>query len=169
LKAEGNGGAIVWQLNEPWPAISWALVDYYRLSKPAYAAVRRAFQPVLVSLDYPLRVYRAGDVLVFNAWAINDLPESLPGSRLDVTLHDQAGSVVEKLEQPVDVPAASAQLVARAAWRLPPGGGWRLSARLHHKGGAVSENEYDLEAHDDLRPTFRRRLWARLTSLVVPS
>ncbi|HSJ58836.1 MAG TPA: hypothetical protein VLC95_16745, partial [Anaerolineae bacterium] len=124
---------------------------------------------VLVSLDYPLRVYRTGDVLVFNAWAINDLPEPLPGSRVEVTLLDGGGKVVERLEHTTDLAATSAQVIAQAEWGLPAGGGWSLSARLHQDGGMVAENEYDLELYDGVRPTLRQRLWAWLSSLVVPS
>ncbi|NIV37488.1 MAG: glycoside hydrolase family 2 protein, partial [Anaerolineae bacterium] len=54
-KARGGGGVLVWQLNEPWPAISWAMIDHYRKPKTAYAVVRRLMNPVLVSLEYPLR------------------------------------------------------------------------------------------------------------------
>ena len=39
-------GSVVWQLNEPWPAISWSLVDYLWHPKPAYQAVRRAYDPL---------------------------------------------------------------------------------------------------------------------------
>ncbi|MBN1659961.1 MAG: hypothetical protein JXA93_16280 [Anaerolineae bacterium] len=169
LKAEGNGGAIVWQLNEPWPAISWALVDHYRQPKPAYQAVRRAFQPLLISLDYPPRAYRPGDLLPFHAWVINDRPQPLPGCRLQVALTGRDGHVVQQIEQAVDVDATSARIVAQARWPLPEGGGWHLAARLHQDGVVLSENDYDLEAHDSLHPTLRQRLWAWLTGRVVPS
>lgn len=42
-------GALVWQLNEPWPGLSWSLVDYEGLPKAAWYAVRDAFAPVVAS------------------------------------------------------------------------------------------------------------------------
>lgn len=42
-------GALVWQLNEPWPGLSWSLVDYEGLPKAAWYAVRDAFAPVIAS------------------------------------------------------------------------------------------------------------------------
>ena len=40
-------GSLVWQLNDCWPVLSWALLDYHGFGKAAYYAVRRAFAPVL--------------------------------------------------------------------------------------------------------------------------
>ncbi|KAL2015960.1 hypothetical protein VTK56DRAFT_4495 [Thermocarpiscus australiensis] len=44
------GGVLVWQLNDCWPAVSWAVVDYYLVKKPAYYAIRRAMQPLAVGV-----------------------------------------------------------------------------------------------------------------------
>ncbi len=44
------GGALVWQMNDCWPAISWALVDYHLRPKAAYYAVRRTFAPVALGI-----------------------------------------------------------------------------------------------------------------------
>ncbi len=35
------GGVLVWQLNDCWPTISWAVVDYCRVKKPAFYAIKR--------------------------------------------------------------------------------------------------------------------------------
>ncbi len=43
------GGSLVWQLNDCWPATSWALIDVDGRRKAAYHAVRRAFAPTLAS------------------------------------------------------------------------------------------------------------------------
>ncbi|KAF2098291.1 beta-mannosidase [Rhizodiscina lignyota] len=49
------GGAIAWQLNDCWPASSWALVDYYERPKPAYYTIARALTPLTVGV---MRKYR---------------------------------------------------------------------------------------------------------------
>lgn len=36
------GGVLVWQLNDCWPTISWAVVDYYLVRKPAFYAIKHA-------------------------------------------------------------------------------------------------------------------------------
>jgi beta-mannosidase len=48
--ARAVGGALVWQLNDCWPATSWALIDSSGTVKPAWHAVRRALAPLAVAL-----------------------------------------------------------------------------------------------------------------------
>lgn len=50
------GGALVWQLNDCWPTISWAVVDYHLVPKPAYYAIKRAMQPVAIGVQRGSRV-----------------------------------------------------------------------------------------------------------------
>lgn len=44
------GGALVWQLNDCWPTISWAVVDYYLVKKPAFYAIKRALKPTAIAV-----------------------------------------------------------------------------------------------------------------------
>ncbi len=168
-KARGGGGVLIWQLNEPWPAISWSLVDYYRRPKLAYAAVKRLMNPVLVSLEYPLRRYRAGEELGLSVWVVNDLSVNLHGCRLEIELWAGARQVMTRHEMEVEIGPDSAMEVGRVCWTLPPGGDWRLTAKLQWEGQVLSTNEYDLTPHDDISPTLRQRLWASLSDPFVPS
>ncbi|EPS44499.1 hypothetical protein H072_1520 [Dactylellina haptotyla CBS 200.50] len=45
------GGALVWQLNDCWPGISWAIVDYYLRKKPSYYTIARALRPLGVGIQ----------------------------------------------------------------------------------------------------------------------
>ncbi|KAK3991550.1 hypothetical protein QBC44DRAFT_349172 [Cladorrhinum sp. PSN332] len=49
-KGRKCGGALVWQLNDCWPTISWSVVDYYLVKKPAWYAIKRAMKPVAVGV-----------------------------------------------------------------------------------------------------------------------
>lgn len=42
-------GAVYWQLNDAWPAISWSSLDYYGRWKGLHYAAKRFYAPVLVS------------------------------------------------------------------------------------------------------------------------
>ncbi len=42
-------GAVVWQLNDCWPVVSWASLDYYGRWKALHYYERRFFAPVLIS------------------------------------------------------------------------------------------------------------------------
>lgn len=44
------GGALLWQINDCWPTISWAIVDYFLQPKPAYYIVRRVMQPLAIGI-----------------------------------------------------------------------------------------------------------------------
>ncbi|MFI0723937.1 glycosyl hydrolase 2 galactose-binding domain-containing protein [Streptomyces sp. NPDC021224] len=43
-------GAVVWQLNDCWPAISWSAVDSAGVEKPLWYALRHAFAPRLATV-----------------------------------------------------------------------------------------------------------------------
>ena len=45
------GGVLVWQLNDCWPTMSWAVVDYYLVKKPAYYAISRALRPLDIGVS----------------------------------------------------------------------------------------------------------------------
>jgi beta-mannosidase len=54
------GGVLVWQLNDCWPTMSWAVVDYHRVKKPAYYAISRAMKPVAVGISRAYHSWTAG-------------------------------------------------------------------------------------------------------------
>lgn len=166
-KAHGCGGALIWQLNEPWPAISWALVDARRQPKPAYETVKRLFSPLLVSVDYPLQHYQPGDRLMGQVWIINDTHRPLTGCHLALALLGEGDQKAHHAEEIVDIAPDSATIVDTIDWLLPPGRYWRLTCRLSHSNQLLACNEYDLAVHDDLGPSIRHRLRALLTSLIV--
>lgn len=47
---EYTAGALVWQMNDCWPTISWAIVDYFLRPKPAYFAIGRELAPFTVGV-----------------------------------------------------------------------------------------------------------------------
>ncbi len=44
-------GTVVWQLNDIWPAASWASIDYYGRWKALHYAERKMFAPVMISCE----------------------------------------------------------------------------------------------------------------------
>jgi len=45
------GGCLFWQVNEPWPAICWSVIDYYLEPKMAYFIVKEAFRNLILSIE----------------------------------------------------------------------------------------------------------------------
>ncbi|OZG68588.1 glycoside hydrolase family 2 protein [Bifidobacterium eulemuris] len=46
-----NAGTLIWQLNDDWPVVSWAAVDYYGHRKPLWHASRDFFAPRLATIQ----------------------------------------------------------------------------------------------------------------------
>jgi beta-mannosidase len=148
-------GTLFWQFNEPWSAICWSVVDYYRRPKLAYHKLQQIYSPVLISLDYPLIEYRPGTLLRAEIWAINDLLQSFEGCWLQISLDSE-----EISSQTIDLPPDSCRLVGLIEHPLP-NGGRRLEAELSSQGKVISTNSYDLQYHDPSEASLldRFRSW----------
>ncbi len=142
-----TGGLAVWQWNEPWPSICWSVIDYYGRPKLALAALQRVMQPLLVSLDYPLRAYRSGDLLAGTLWVVNDGLAGMDGCWLRVRLDAEGKGGMTLLEMPCYVPANAARPLGPLALRLPAGFS-HLRLELHRGNALLAHNVYDLRFHD---------------------
>ncbi|KAI4199845.1 MAG: hypothetical protein LQ348_001815 [Seirophora lacunosa] len=52
---EQCGGALVWQLNDCWPAHSWSIVDYHLRPKLAHYAIRRELADITINMKRVVR------------------------------------------------------------------------------------------------------------------
>ena len=82
-------GAILWQFNDMWPAISWAVLDYTGFRKLAWHAMKAAYSPRTVTIG---RVDQGAALTI-----INDTAEKW-NSKAQVTLIDQSGGIVSVKE-----------------------------------------------------------------------
>ncbi len=53
-KWKGSTGIYQFMFVDDWPSITWSVVDYFRKTKPAYAALTSSMQPVLPSIEYQI-------------------------------------------------------------------------------------------------------------------
>lgn len=72
-KYNNVNGLLLFHFVSSWPAIDWSIIDYYRVPKKAYFAVKEAFNPVL--LTFTGDFHRQGVRL--SVWIVNDLHEEL--------------------------------------------------------------------------------------------
>lgn len=95
-------GHFVWKLNTTRPHIYSSIIDYYLEPGISYYALKRAYEPVLVSFEI-------GDHI--NAWIVNDSVETVEGN-LTLQLFD---TVTNKVDQefslPVRVRAGQSDLI----------------------------------------------------------
>ncbi|MFI5658429.1 glycoside hydrolase family 2 protein [Streptomyces sp. NPDC051684] len=80
-----TAGALIWQLNDVWPALSWSLIDHGGRPKPAWYAVRGAFADRLVTLQ----PREAG----LSAVLVNDTDEPWTGELVLRRVHVRDGEV----------------------------------------------------------------------------
>jgi len=95
-------GHLVWKLNTTMPHIYSSVIDYYLEPGMPYYALKRAYEPILVSFEIGDHIY---------AWIVNDSTEIVKGS-LTVQLYNIFLNKAEKeFTVPVRVAAGQSQLV----------------------------------------------------------
>lgn len=78
------GGALLWQLNDCWPTISWAIVDYFLRPKPAFYAVARVLNPIAVGVrrehhDWSVTHAQPPKTSKFELWIASSLQKEVTG------------------------------------------------------------------------------------------
>jgi beta-mannosidase len=109
-------GAVVWQLNDVWPAVSWSAVDGDGRRKPLWYALRHSFS------DRLLTVQPRDDGLTL--FAVNDSPDPWCASVL-IQRRGIDGSILAERTERFDVPArgtAAVTLPAELAVPADPAG-----------------------------------------------
>ena len=104
---ELTSGALVWQLNDCWPAASWAIVDHLLRPKAAFYAIRRELAPVVLAaqrrvVTTPRDRYTHAHVIITYRLAVwlSVLPSSLPSSRQQQQQQQEEEEEEEKEEGP---------------------------------------------------------------------
>lgn len=104
-------GSLYWQLNDCWPTLSWATVDYYGNWKASHYASRKAFSDVLIA-----PVTEDDSIKVF---LVSDRMEKMKG-KLEMKVIDFSGEEFKKEILDVEVEQLSNTLiVSRQAKDFP--------------------------------------------------
>ena len=82
---ETCSGAILWQFNDMWPAISWAVLDYTGFRKLAWHAMKSAYQPRAIVVG---RVDQGAQITL-----LNDRPDPWQ-TKVELFLINKVGAVV---------------------------------------------------------------------------
>lgn len=141
---------------ECWDAISWAVLDHQRRPKPGYHALRRAFQPLLPSIDLRRENALPGGPIQAGFWLVNDLPRPFENLSLRFGLRDAAGRVWWSDQRAVPHLEADGLLAVFAIeehgfspWQVPaaaPPGAYVVFAELFDRAGSLlAANEHPFE------------------------
>jgi beta-mannosidase len=91
---ETCSGSILWQFNDLWPAISWAVLDYTGFRKLAWHAMKAAYRPRTLIIG---RVDQGAQITL-----LNDHPEPWK-AEVELFLINKSGAVVDKHFLKVDL------------------------------------------------------------------
>jgi len=103
------------QIKEGWiaaqvPGVSWSVIDYYLRPKPAYYAVKRVFQPVLISL--------VKEEKKIEVWICNDTLKEIKG-KLQLKSMSFKGQILWAGEKDVFIAAnQSVKVLAKSIWEM---------------------------------------------------
>ena len=93
---ETCSGSILWQFNDMWPAISWAVLDYTGFRKLAWHAMKAAYRPRTICVG---RVDQGAQITI-----LNDLPEPW-NCKVNVKLISHEGKIANTHTLNVNIPA----------------------------------------------------------------
>ncbi len=147
-----SGGVILWQFNEPWPAISWAIVDYFKRPKLAYRLLKQWYNPLMISLNFKPGVdWQPGSLFEAEVWGVND---SLDAARGACYVFLDGAQIFEA--QNVTLPPDSAAPLGKIAHRLKKKP-QKLTMVLRDKTQIIAQNSYNLGWRDETKTN----LWQR--------
>jgi beta-mannosidase len=143
-------GALTFHFVDNYPGINWSIVDFWRTPKPAYDAVRKAFQLIHVMAS---RVRspgpEAGPRFLREVWVVNDGRKAYPGCQVRWRLSGPGGGEIDAGRSEADIGSDDLVRICQVSC-LPPGelvlGRHVFALELRDAAGLLlSDNEYAVE------------------------
>ncbi len=137
------GGIFQFMFVEPWASMSWGVVDYRRNPKPGFAALARAYQPLLASLTLHEFEYHKGTQLAMPVTVINDTSQDILSAHIAVDL--RCGPlVVAKSVYSATIPHDSVVAIKPFDVIFSALGACQLGTQIDLDGDTLSVNHYDV-------------------------
>jgi beta-mannosidase len=143
-KYRPTGGIVPFMFHDPNPGVSWSVLDYWRVPKHSYHALRLAFSPQYIFTLLEKDCYPPYARIDLPVYAVNDAHYDVPlalGARLLGPDGELLAEVGRELSLPADCMALEIERL-----RLTPEreGVYRLVLTLRAKGGEEIVNEYEI-------------------------
>ncbi|MGA2503932.1 MAG: sugar-binding domain-containing protein [Anaerolineales bacterium] len=135
-------GIIQFDFCDPWPAVTWSVLDYWRTPKPAYDALRRSMQPVLPSFTLPEKM-EPGNAIQVSFCVVNDLLQASPSAVCNWRLEGGMGDIASATF-PVNIPADNVSSQTKITLPSLGTGVYKLSVGVSANGKNIGENWYEL-------------------------
>jgi len=110
---------------EDWQSMNWGVVDYQRKVKPGYESLKRAYQPLLPSIEYNLVNLTSCCNANFSLWLINDYPKGFDNYQLKYQLI-KSGKVLLEQMLPKNILASSSEKITDLALNSLTDGDYQL-------------------------------------------
>lgn len=140
LKYRPAGGFCQHFFADSHPAVSTALLDWQRWPKPAYEALAKACQPVIVVADRLAAELTSGDELEIGVHVVSDRQEPVAGLQVEATLDWPGGTQTWGWTGAVG--SDECVMVGTINWRVPDASGPAV-LHLHLTGPQEATNRYD--------------------------
>ncbi|NEQ49578.1 MAG: glycoside hydrolase family 2 [Leptolyngbya sp. SIO3F4] len=114
-KYQPVSGIFQFMFTENWPSINWGIIDYWRTPKPAFDSLRRAYQPLLPSIEWTQQSWQPGETVDLPVWLINDLWQDFPHTQVTFSLRYQ-NEIISSEHFIYDIPADSNQRLKAARY-----------------------------------------------------
>jgi beta-mannosidase len=105
LKYRPTGGIVPFLFCDPYPAILWSIVDYWRTPKRSYHAMRMAFSPQYAFTLLAPRTFRIAEPIDIPLYVVNDAPHEVRGAHLCARLYDPGKAELVVIERNLVLPA----------------------------------------------------------------
>ena len=142
-------GILQFDFTDPWPAVTWSVLDYWRLPKPSFEALRLSMQPVLPTFHLPERI-EAGKAALASFCVVNDLIESFPATQCEWRLSGDTGAIATAAF-PLDIPGNVVSSEVKLTLPSIGPGRFVLSVSLSSGGKILGENSYTIKVEDPER------------------
>jgi beta-galactosidase/beta-glucuronidase len=142
-KYEKVTGIVQFDFTDPWPAVTWAVLDYWRHPKAAYDALRRCMQPVLPSIQLPENI-EAGKATLVTFCVVNDLTDDFPNAQCTWQLSSDK-NVIASASFPVNIPADGISKEVKVTLPSLNAGQFRLNVSLSFGSKILGENWYEID------------------------
>ena len=145
-KYRPTGGIVPFMFQDSNPAITWSIVDYWRVPKRSYHAMALAFSPQYVCAIFEQRRYRVGEPVPLILYAMNDAQRAIAGTRFDAWLRDADGTELAHTQRALDLPAdCMAFEVERLRFTPQRAGRYTLALALRGEGCSTVEHSYTID------------------------
>ena len=135
-------GLIQFDFTDPWPAVTWSVLDYWRTPKESFDALRLCMQPVLPSCQMPEKIV-SGKASPATICVVNDLAEAFPQAECTWQLSAGQG-LVASASFPVDIPADGVSKAVKVTLPSLSAGSYKLMVSVRSGDKTLGENRYDL-------------------------